>query len=84
MNALRYCFVIYILSGSILCELSKCTLNPDHTEEICNGGGSFYRIESCRERWDISVKFVELSYLFPQTRQTSKFLILIFYKKKSK
>ncbi|XP_058961853.2 attractin-like protein 1 isoform X2 [Pocillopora verrucosa] len=50
MNALRYCFVIYILSGSILCELSKCTLNPDHTEEICNGGGSFYRIESCRER----------------------------------
>ena len=56
MNALRYCFVIYILSGSILCELSKCTLNPDHTEEICNGGGSFYRIESCRERWDISRK----------------------------
>lgn len=28
------------------------------------------------------VKFVELSYLFPQTRQTSKFLIFIFYKKR--
>lgn len=28
------------------------------------------------------VKFVELSYLFPQTRQTSKFLILFFIKKR--
>lgn len=28
------------------------------------------------------VKFVELSYLFPQTRQTWKFLIFIFYKKR--